>query len=401
MRWTTAAAWGLGALTPALIAAAMVLDPAHHLAALDELALGLQALVGTLLAWRRPRNPIGWIFVVTAAPMEFAYYPGGAAQQYASTLFPTAPTTAIAIERIAGGIAACANNIVIALPLLLFPNGHLASRRWLPIAVLQSGIAAFALFWESFARPTHGFPGPEYPNPLAISALRDVYGPAVPVVELVSVLLLLGIATGLFRRYRRSGGDERQQLRCLAFGAGLMILAVATTIAAQVVAGTSGVEAQTWMFYVVKPIVNSVLIAAVPVAMGVAIFRYRLYDIDALINRTVVYGVTSAAIAATFFAGLVALQAVLRPLTGGSDLAVAASTLVSFALFQPIRRRTQSGVDQRFNRARYDASRTLDSFAEHLRDEVDLDAVRSDLLRAVRETMAPVHASLWLRERTR
>jgi hypothetical protein len=114
----------------------------------------------------------------------------------------------------------------------------------------------------------------------------------------------------------------------------------------------------------------------------------------------VVYGATTAAIAATFFGGIVAVQAVLSPLTSGSEIAVAASTLVSFALFQPIRRRIQTGVDRRFNRARYDASRTLDSFADHLRDEVDLDSVRADLLSAVRETLAPVHASLWLR-RTR
>jgi branched-subunit amino acid ABC-type transport system permease component len=151
---------------------------------------------------------------------------------------------------------------------------------------------------------------------------------------------------------------------------------------------------------ILRPIVSALLIAPVPVAMGIAIFRYRLYDIDVLINRTVVYGATTAAIAGTFFAGIVALQAVLRPLTAGQELAVAASTLGSFALFQPIRRAIQRRVDRRFNRARYDASRTLDSFADHLRDEVDLDSVRSDLLAAVGETMAPVHASLWLRERT-
>jgi hypothetical protein len=404
MRWTTAAAWGLGAITPALIAVAMLLDPAHRIPALDELAIGLQALVGTLLAWRRPRNPIGWIFVVTAIPLEFSYYQGGVAKEFVSILFPTAPTTALAIDRIAGGLGACATNIAVALPLLLFPNGQLASRRWLPIAILQSAIAAFAFFWEGFARPTlpplPPFAGAEYANPLAISALHDVYVPGVVVGELATVLLLLAIATGVFRRYRRSRGDERQQFRCLALGAGLMILGIAATIGVQVILGTSGaVQPPTWVVEVLMPIVLSLVVAGIPVAMGVAIFRYRLYDIDALINRTVVYGATSAAIAVTFFAGLVALQGVLHALTSGTELAVAASTLVSFALFQPIRRRIQDAVDRRFNRAHYDASRTLDSFADDLRDQVDLDSVRSGLLGAVRETMEPAYASLWLRER--
>jgi hypothetical protein len=147
--------------------------------------------------------------------------------------------------------------------------------------------------------------------------------------------------------------------------------------------------------------VGAVGIGLLPVAIGIAILRYRLYDIDVLIKRTVVYGATSAAIALTLFAGVVALQAVLRPLTTGSELAVAASTLASFALFQPVRRRLQNAVDRRFDRSRYDAAHTLDAFADQLRDEVNLDELRADLLGAVRLTTAPAHASLWLRERAR
>jgi hypothetical protein len=145
-------------------------------------------------------------------------------------------------------------------------------------------------------------------------------------------------------------------------------------------------------------IAQQLVTLSVPVAAGIAVLRYRLYDIDLLINRTLVYGATSAAIAATFFIGIVALQALLRPLTAGSELAIAASTLVSFALFQPIRRWVQDAVDRRFDRSRYDAARTLDLFADRLRDEVDLDALREDLLASVRATMAPTHTSLWLRD---
>jgi hypothetical protein len=134
-----------------------------------------------------------------------------------------------------------------------------------------------------------------------------------------------------------------------------------------------------------------------PVAIGVAITRYRLYDIDILINRALVYGATTAAIAAAFFGGIILLQALLSPITAGSEVAVAVSTLASLALFQPLRRRVQDAVDRRFYRSRYDAARTLDAFSVRLRDEVDLDAVRGELVAAVRETVKPAHASVWLR----
>jgi hypothetical protein len=137
----------------------------------------------------------------------------------------------------------------------------------------------------------------------------------------------------------------------------------------------------------------------IPLSIGVAILRYRLYDIDQLINRTLVYGVTTGAIAVTFFGGMVVLPTLLRPIISGSEVAVAVSTLVCFALFQPLRSRVQDAVDRRFYRSRYDAARTLDAFSLRLRDEVDLDAVRDELLDAVGITLSPIHASVWLRGR--
>jgi hypothetical protein len=137
--------------------------------------------------------------------------------------------------------------------------------------------------------------------------------------------------------------------------------------------------------------------AAIPTVIGVAILRYRLYDIDLVINRTLVYGATTAVIAAAFFGGIVLLQSVLRPLTGGNEAAVAISTLASVALFQPLRARIQTAVDRRFYRSRYDGARTVDDFSVRLRDEVELDAVRSDLLRTACDTMQPAHASVWVR----
>jgi branched-subunit amino acid ABC-type transport system permease component len=175
-------------------------------------------------------------------------------------------------------------------------------------------------------------------------------------------------------------------MKTLAFGGGVLLLGF--------LAG-GGLQAQgkIGQFF----FIGSMQI--VPFAVAVAVLRYRLYDIDVLINRALVYGATTAAIAAAFFAGIVVSQAVLRPITGGSELAVAASTLLCFALIQPVRRRVQSAVDRRFYRSRYDAARTLDRFTEELAGEVDLSAVRMSLLAAISDTLQPSHASVWLRER--
>lgn len=175
---------------------------------------------------------------------------------------------------------------------------------------------------------------------------------------------------------------ERLQLKWIAYASGLYAV---------------GVFLDSNFDYKPFQIIDLLLNTAIPLAAGVAVFRYRLYDIDLLINRTLVYGLTTAAIGAAFFGGIVMLQSLLRPMTGGSEVAVAVSTLASFALFQPLRRRIQSSVDRRFYRARYDAGRTLDAFSGQLANEVDLDALRRDLLAAVGDTMQPVRASLWLR----
>ncbi len=192
-------------------------------------------------------------------------------------------------------------------------------------------------------------------------------------------------------RARSARGVERQQLKWVAYSAGLLAAAAPVGIAVYLTRPA-----------LVEPvaIIGGLLFLNVPMTIGLAILRYRLYDIDLVINRTIVYGTTSAAIAVVFFGGLVALQALLRSVTGGSELAVAASTLASFALFQPIRRKFQDAVDRRFYRARYDATRTLDAFAQRLSQEVDIDALRRALLDAVHQTLAPATMSLWLRAPT-
>jgi hypothetical protein len=224
------------------------------------------------------------------------------------------------------------------------------------------------------------------PNPFGGigGAVGEFLNLALTVLNFLALPSLIGALLAAIVRFTRSRGVERQQLKWLAYWAALVVVAMLLSV---LVPNSATLSAA------------NLALACLPITVAIAIFRYRLYDIDVLINRTLVYGVTTAAIAATFFLGIVALQSVLRPLTSGSELAVAASTLVSFALFQPIRRRVQTAVDQRFDRFRYDAALTVDAFAEELRDEVDIDALRAELLGAVARTMAPAHASLWLRER--
>lgn len=342
-------------------------------------AIGFTA-VGALVALRRPANAIGWLLLaagVTSAlgalALEYAVYaivgrtvalPGG--------LFSAWLGSWIWVFYIVG---------VLPFVLLLFPDGRLPSRRWWPVggaAILEALMTATFMAFK--------------PGSLQLAAYAD--NPFTPLASLVHTLgtitvwlslpVIGGASWSLVLRFRRSTGIERAQIKWLAFSA---VPLAAAAFASIVLPDKLG------------QVLFVFLLLSVPVGVGIAVLRYRLYDIDLLINRTLVYGGTSAAIAVTFFGVIVTLQLVLRPLTSGTELAVAASTLLSFALFQPLRRRVQDAVDRRFDRSRYDAERTLDSFAVRLRDEVDLDAVRADLLGSVQQTMAPAHTSLWLRER--
>jgi hypothetical protein len=213
--------------------------------------------------------------------------------------------------------------------------------------------------------------------------------------------LLLSTAS-LVARYRQARGPERLQLKWFLYA---FLLVIATFFLGIVVGpllyGDLAAAERAPLYVVWWSIVWPTTFMTVPIAIGIAVLRYRLYDIDVLINRTLVYGLLTAALAATYFAGVVVLQAALRPLIGGSEVSVALSTLFVLALFAPLRRRIQTAVDQRFYRSRYDAQRTLDTFGARLRDEVDLDDVRADLVAVVGDTLRPAHVSLWLREARR
>jgi hypothetical protein len=335
---------------------------------------------GAALTWRRPRNAIGWLLLsvgVVAATQA-------ALSEYAIVGFigrPAALPGAVFAAWIVSWVWIIEVTFVAVFLLLLFPDGHFLSRRWRAIGWLGGvGAAAAACGLAFNAGPLNNARYTD--NPFALFAVSDTTAFLIPIggVALASI----GAASSLFARYRRSRGVQRQQLKWLASEAIFIVPAL--------IYGSFD-QTDKWA--------SLTLIAAIamaPVMIAIAVLRYRLYDIDVLINRAIVYAATTAAIAAAFFAGIVVLQSALRPLTGGSELAVAASTLVCFALFQPVRRRIQSTVDRRFYRSRYDAARTLDAFTSRLAGEVDLDAVGAELTSAVAATVRPAHMSLWLRK---
>ncbi|HEY8823298.1 MAG TPA: hypothetical protein VIP07_00265 [Candidatus Limnocylindria bacterium] len=339
--------------------------------------------VGAVVAWRRPNNAVGWLLAAIGWISCWQAFVGGYAIHglFGEMRLPLADVSAWAFSLSGIWVGVLAGNL-----LARFPDGRITQRRaWVAanlfiaatvFATVAIGLRQGPLFFLRAAVNPFGLAG-------ADGVLDTAFGTAI-VIYSVAMLLAL---SALLRRWNRALGVERQQFKWFLLGMTVALGVVVVGIPLFVL----DVEAAKFV------VSNGV--AAVPIALGVAILRYRLYDIDLFIKRTVVYGGTSLAIALTFFLGILALQALLRPLTAGSELAIAAATLASLALLQPIRRRVQNVVDRRFDRARFNAARTIDAFADQLRDEVDLDALRTDLLGAVQQTMAPAHSSLWLRPR--
>jgi hypothetical protein len=332
--------------------------------------------VGLLIATRRHGNTVAWILIAIG---------------FAVAASATAGDVAIAAVGPLAGLLALVNNVgfvlMVALAaalVLLYPDGRLPSRRWWPVGAavaLWSVLSAVALTLA----PSIGQRG--LPNPIGAPGTVGEFAQTWLNAMLALMLpLTFGVIAAAIARWRRSTGIERQQLELFVY--------VGFLIGLCLVLSSSGLPGP-W------GVLTNVCMIGLPIAIAVAVLRYRLYDIDVLFNRTLVYGLTTGGIAAAFFGGIVVLQTLLRPFTSGSEIAVAVSTLFTVALFQPLRSRVQRTVDRRFSRSRYDAARTLDKFAEELRDEVDLDAVRAHLLGAVGQTMSPAHVSVWLRGRTR
>lgn len=339
------------------------------------------ATPGLVVARHQPRNAIGWLLLVAGLSAGFS----GFAQEYSTRAVLIAPGSlpgAIALAWLASWSFSFFVAPLLTLIPQLFPTGRPLGPRWKPLQWCGVAVPLLMLFLFGLS------PGPLenatfIENPLGPSgALADTHA---ALQEPLNALLLLMVAASGFAlavRFRRARGAERQQLKWVVSSVVVCTLALAGMLGSNTKA---------------SQILMNVAVLTLPVAIGIAITRYRLYDIDVLINRTLVYAATSAGLVVTYAVSVIALGSALRPLTGSGDLAVAGSTLVVVALFAPLRSRIQRAVDQRFYRFRYDAARTLEGFGARLRDEVDLDDVRADLLEVVHDTVRPAHASVWLR----
>jgi len=352
-------------------------------------------LVGALIASRRPHNPIGWICLAVGLLFMLLgvtdFYSRYGVASPGSVPFP------VAIYSLSEWLWVPTVGLLGTYLLLLFPDGRLPSRRWRPLAWL-SGVVIVLLSAAIFLDPgpLQGLKG-GVRNPFGLEEhpwVEDVFIIVFPLLT----LCILASALSLVLRYRRYRGEERQQIKWIAFAASLLAFLFMVGVGASLLAaGTTGGAEPLWL----KVLQNAAAVSyvGVPVAVGFAVLRYRLYDIDVVINRTLVYGSLTAILVLLYVGEVVSLQYAFRALTGQeSQLAIVASTLVIAALFNPLRKRVQAFVDRRFYRRKYDAAKTLEAFSAKLRDETDLDALNADLVGVVRETMQPAHVSLWLRE---
>ena len=341
--------------------------------------------VGALVAVRMPENRIGWLFCFFGVAIGAQLL----AWQYADVGLNSA-SGRLPGDAWAAGFPGEFVSALFGLSLLLFPDGRLPSRRWWPVLAMLTA-AMVALLAANILRP-----GPYEPpfssasNPLGVAGLRE----EASTLDLVGwVLVVAGTALAAVApvvRLRASQGPERQQLKVVLTGGAFAATAAAALMGTWFVWPEGGLQ---W-----RMALAGLSFAMLPAAAGVSILRYRLYDIDVVINRALVYGALTVTLAGAYVGTVLLLQLVLDGVTGDSSLAVAASTLAVAALFRPARSRIQGVVDRRFYRRKYNAEQTLEAFASRLRHEVALDAVSAELRRAASETMEPAHVSLWLRD---
>jgi hypothetical protein len=345
----------------------------------------LFATIGLVLTLRRPANPIGWLYAA-AGLVWSAYIPFDPWVDQLQRSGRPLPLAARYLVLIGENFWAVGITLAITLPLLLLPDGRLRSPRWRPVAVAAVAGTALTVVGgcldpapttqtlEPIAKPfaLHGWAG-------TVAAVINWTGfgilfASVPAAALCAVL-----------RFRASQGVERQQLRWVAFGAAASVVGPLAAIALAVLGVLPSADAFSFP-----------LLLSVPLAIAVAVLRYRLWDLDRIISRTVAYALLTLLLGAGYAAVVLGLG---RLLPASSSLAVAAATLAAVAAFAPLRRRVQALVDRRFNRRRYDAARTVDAFSVRLRDQVDLDALHVELLGVVDQTMQPTQVHLWLRPR--
>jgi hypothetical protein len=389
-RWPGVVTWTLWAL--AMVACLVIpwLDQQLRRAGRPDLtqwdlrpgvALVTAATVGAVLASRRPRHPVGWLLLAQVATNLAT---GAAAQYLAWGLLtpggalPATRAVALYYPASAGGLL-----LLLGFVLLLTPTGKLPSPRWRWWA---RAMVAGPLLLVVLVTPVHGPVDPSIQVVGGPFEFGGLGGGLLVVNQLALAFTTLAVAVcagSLMVRFRRAQGVERQQLRWVALAAALLVPAAAVVLVGLVLDAT---EVVTWAV--------SAWLAGLPLALGAAVLRYRLYDLDRIISRTLAYGLLTLLLGGGYAAVVLGLGQLLGR---DSSLVVAAATLAVAALFQPARRRVQRAVDRRFNRRRYDAAQTIQAFSTHLRDQLDLDTLRAELLAVVDQTMQPTQASLWLR----
>ncbi len=346
-----------------------------HAQAVSVVGIVGAPILGGLIASRRPENPYGWLWLGFGVGLALQQL----GQSYAAYALVVEPGSLVAPRAISQLLARGGPLALTLAPflLLLFPTGHLPSGRWRWLAWIAAMAGVVFLLLSLI-----------FPSPDKVGGMITIM--VVTVVSVIFATLILA-ALSLVVRYRRASGVERQQLKWFA---------LAAVLAGAFVVGIP-LSLDRLLGDALWNLLNAATNAALYAAIGIAILRYRLYDIDLIINRTLVYGSLTATLVLVYVGGIVLLQRLFVALTGQkSTLAVVASTLLIAALFNPLRHRLQSFIDRRFYRRKYDARKTLEAFSAKLRDETNLDALNAELVGVARETMQPAHVSLWLRPDT-
>ena len=349
--------------------------------------------VGAIVASRRRENPVGWLLCLYGLAQSISHF----SAQYAIYALLAQPNSLPAGEAMAW-VSSWLVPIIIGLSvlfILLFPTGRLPSRRWRWVTWPTAAFILVVAVSDAFSPGPVGGLGP-IRNPLGIEGFSNLVYNSI-LFNVVPLVLLVAAASSVFVRLRRAIGVERQQIKWFAYAAAATIIGLVLAYGIPEM-----IDVPLW-FERIGYTILLVLIPAIPISIGIAILKYRLYDIDVIINRTLVYGSLTVLLVLVYFGGVTVSQALLRILTGQEQqpqLVIVGSTLLIAALFDPLRRRIQSFIDRSFYRRKYDAAKTLEAFSAKLRDETDLHALNTDLVEVVRETMQPAHVSLWLRPDT-
>ena len=349
--------------------------------------------VGAAIGFRQPTNAIGWVCFGIGLVLML----GHAADPYGSygRITGSAPLPgAVFFTWLVNWTWIPAVGTIGTFLLLLFPDGRLPSPRWRAVAWLSAAVIVLASLGEAF-RPGALTDAPSVQNPYGIGLAEHVPLRVSGGMNVFLALCFLAAALSVVLRLRRARGRQRLQMKWFAFASGLLAVLLGLAVAGELVAGLLGFERPLALRLLQDAVSASAV--GLPLAIAIAVLKHDLYEIDVVINRTLVYGTLTVILAGTYLGLVLLLQLALSPLTEGNELAIAVSTIAAAALFRPARRHVQALVDRRFYRRKYDATHILASFGGRLREEVDLDALRAELTSVVAETMQPAHVSVWLR----